>query len=81
MVGRNFVWSGLPGPSAVLVQGHVAVLMGEQNLAEQKDPMILQSHPAVDGLNYTRLGASHDGGYYQYAIRPENWIDNDEGNF
>jgi hypothetical protein len=66
-----------------LDQGHVAVLMGEQNLAEQKDPRILQSHPhpAVDGLNFTRLGASHDGGFYQYAVRPENWINHDKGGF
>jgi tryptophan synthase beta subunit len=65
----------------VLDQGHVGVLLGEQNLAEQKDPRILQSHPAVGGLNYTRLGASHDGGYYQYAVRPENWINHNKGGF
>ena len=83
MVGHNFRWAGPPGASEVLDQGHVAVLMGEQNLAEQKDPMILHSHPhpAVDGLNFTRLGASHDGGYYHYAVRPENWINHDKGGF
>jgi hypothetical protein len=81
MVGHNFRWAGPPGASAVLDQGHVAVLLGEQNLAEQKDPRILQSHPAVGGLNYTRLGASHDGGYYQYAVRPENWINHKKGGF
>jgi hypothetical protein len=81
MVGRNFVWAGLPGASAVLDQGHVAVLMDEQNLAQQKDPMILQSHPAVGGLNYTRLGASHNHWYYQYAVRPEDWINHDKGGF
>lgn len=81
MVGRNFAWAGLPGASAVLDQGHVAVLMGEQNLAEQKDPMILQSHPAVHGLNYTRLGASHNHWYYQYAVRPQNWINHNKGGF
>src|SRR3712207_8696730 len=37
MVGRNFVWAGLPGASAVLDQGHVAVLMDEQNLAERSE--------------------------------------------
>jgi hypothetical protein len=81
MVGRNFVWAGAPGASPVVDQGHVAVLLGEQNLAEQKDPMILQSHPAVDGLNFTRLGHSHDGGFYHYAIRPRNWINHDRGSF
>jgi hypothetical protein len=83
MVGRNFVWAGPPGASAVRDQGHVAVLMDEQNLAEQKDPRILHSHPhpAVDGLNFTRLGASHGVGYYHYAVRPENWINHDKGGF
>jgi hypothetical protein len=81
MIGHNFRWAGDPGFSEVLDQGHVAVLLGEQNLAEQKDPRILQCHPAVGGLNYTRLGASHDGGYYQYAVRPENWINHDKGGF
>ncbi len=83
MVGRNFVWGGFPGASEVLDQGHVAVLMGEQDLAAQKDPMILHSHPhpAVDGLNYTRLGNSHNHWYYQYAIRPENWINHDKSGF
>jgi hypothetical protein len=81
MIGHKFRWAGDPGFSEVLDQGHVAVLLGEQNLAEQKDPRILQCHPAVGGLNYTRLGASHDGGYYQYAVRPENWINHNKGGF
>lgn len=81
LVGRYFRWAGRPGFSGVLDQGHVAVLMGEQNLAQQKDPLILHSHPAVGGLNYTRLGASHAGWYYEYAIRPEDWINHDKGSF
>jgi hypothetical protein len=81
MIGRKFRWAGDPGFSEVLDQGHVAVLLGEQNLAEQKDPRILQSHPAVGGLNYTRLGRSHDGWFYQYVVRPEDWINHDKGGF
>jgi hypothetical protein len=28
-------------------QGHVAVVLGEQDLSEQKDPMILHFHPVT----------------------------------
>jgi hypothetical protein len=83
LIGRNFVWAGTPGASKVVDQGHVAALMGENNLAKQKDPLILQSHPhpAVNGLNYTRLGLSHNHWYYQYAVLPEDWINHNKNNF
>jgi hypothetical protein len=77
MVGRYFSWMRLAQGD----QGHVAVLLGEQNLAEQNDPLILQSHPEVGGLARTRLGLSHSGWYYEYAIRPEYWINHDAGGF
>lgn len=77
LIGRYFRWDG----AAVGDQGHVGVLLGEQNLAEQKDPLILHSHPAVGGLARTRLGASHAGFYYHYIVRPEDWINHEVGGF
>jgi putative chitinase len=80
LVGRYFEWEGAPGHSRVVDQGHVAVLWDEHNLAEQKDAWVVQSHPGVGGLDWnTRLTESHAGGYYHYAIRPEDWINHDKG--
>jgi hypothetical protein len=82
LIGKYFEWWGDPGASAVKDQGHVVVLWDEHNLAMNKDAWVVQSHPEVGGLNWwTRLTASHEGGYYDYAIRPENWIDHDQGGF
>jgi|SRR5215208_617728 len=82
LVGRYFRWAGAPGFSAVVDQGHVAVLWDEHNLAEQKDAYIIQSHPDVAGLDWnTHLTYSHQGWFYEYAVRPEDWINHDLGRF
>jgi len=82
LIGRYFQWAGDPGFSAVIDQGHVAVLWDEHNLAEQKNAWVVQSHPAVGGLDWNvHLVQSHDDGYYDYAVRPEYWIDHDKGDF
>lgn len=62
-------------------QGHIGVLVRAQNLAEQQDGLLLHSHPAVGGLAYTRLGASHAGFYYDEWCAPEDWINHDKGGF
>jgi hypothetical protein len=85
LIGRYFKWAQDPGASVVLDQGHVAVLYDEHNLAEGKDAWVIQSHPEVGGLNWwTRLTVSNDNGgtnYYDYAIRPEYWINHDKDGF
>jgi hypothetical protein len=82
LIGKYFVWAGDPEASVVLDQGHVAVLWDEHNLAKNKDAWVVQSHPQVRGLNWwTTLTVSHDGGFYDYAVRPENWINHDKGSF
>jgi hypothetical protein len=82
LIGRYFRWAGDPGFSAVVDQGHVAVLWDEHNLAEQKDAWVVQSHPDVGGLDWNvHLTKSHAGWYYEYAVRPENWINHDKGGF
>jgi hypothetical protein len=86
LIGRYFKWAGDPGASIVLDQGHVAMLWDEHNLVEQKDAWVVQSHPDVGGLNWwTRLTESNfdpaSGNYYDYAVRPEYWIDHDMGGF
>jgi hypothetical protein len=86
LIGRYFQWAGDPGFSEVVDQGHVAVLWDEHNLAQQKDAWVVQSHPEVGGLNWwTHLSVSNatsDGSnYYDYAVRPENWINHDKNNF
>jgi hypothetical protein len=82
LIGRYFEWAGAPGASRVVDQGHVAVLWDEHNLAEQKDAWVVQSHPGVGGLDWnTRLTVSHNGGYYDYAVRPEDWINHDKSGF
>ncbi len=81
LVGRYFRWEGAPGRSRVLDQGHVGVLTTAQDLKNQQDGVLLHSHPAVGGLNKTRLGASHAGWYYDYWIHPEDWINHDKGGF
>lgn len=50
-------------------QGHVALTVNRQNKT-----YVLQSFDK-EGVNmkYT-LKESHDGGYYQYAVLPENWV-------
>ena len=82
LIGRYFVWGGDPGASTVVDQGHVAVLWDEHNLAEQKDAWVVQSHPDVGGLDWNvHLTKSHAGWYYDYAVRPEYWINHDKGGF
>jgi hypothetical protein len=82
LIGKYFVWGRDPGASVVLDQGHVAVLWDEHNLAQNKDAWVVQSHPEVWGLNWwTPLTVSHDGGYYEYAVRPEDWINHDKNRF
>src|SRR4051812_12000916 len=84
LIGKNFVWAGDPGASEVVDQGHVAVLWDEHNLAKGKDAWVVQSHPHrwVGGLNWcTHQTASHDGGFYDYAILPKDWINHDLGKF
>ncbi len=77
LIGRYFRWDG----AKVGDQGHVGVLLEPQDLAHQKDGLLLHSHPAVGGLATTRLGASHAGWYYHYVVRPEHWINHDVGGF
>ncbi len=77
LIGRYFRWEG----ARVGDQGHVGVLLEPQDLANQKDGLLLHSHPAVGGLATTRLGASHAGWYYHYVVRPEDWINHDAGRF
>jgi hypothetical protein len=81
LIGRYFRWAGAPGFSLVLDQGHVTVLLEEQNLAEQKPGLILHSHPAVGGVAKTNLGNSHAGWYYEYWIAPEDWLNHNKGRF
>jgi hypothetical protein len=81
LIGRYFRWAGAPGFSAVKDQGHVGVLLRAQDLKNQQDGLLLHSHPAVGGLNRTRLGASHANGYYDYWIHPRDWINHDKGKF
>jgi hypothetical protein len=52
-----------------------------QDLKNQQDGLLLHSHPAVGGLNRTRLSASHANGYYDYWIHPRDWINHDKGKF
>lgn len=85
LIGKYFEWAGDPGASAVLSQGHVAVLWDEHNLAENKDAWVVQSEPS-GGLDWwTHLTVSNrmsDGSnYYDYAILPEDWINHDLGGF
>jgi hypothetical protein len=77
LIGRYFSWERLNHGD----QGHVAVLLGEQDLAHQRDPLILHSHPEVGGLARTRLGASHAGWYYEYACLPWDWINHPHSGF
>lgn len=81
LIGRNFRWAGAPGFSAVVDQGHVGVLVEAQDLKNQQGGILLHSHPAVGGLNRTKLGDSHAGWYYQYWIHPRDWINHDVGRF
>jgi predicted chitinase len=74
LIGRYFTWER----SANGDQGHVAVVL--------EDGYLLQSYDG-DGYGYPGVNAathivdSHAGYYYEYAVRPENWIglDEDEG--
>lgn len=81
LIGRYFRWAGAPGFSAVEDQGHVGVLLEPQDLNNNKGGILLHSHPAVGGLNQTKLGDSHQGWYYNYWIHPGDWINHDIGKF
>jgi len=51
-------------------QGHVAVVLGNGNVLQSYDAGL--GRPGVN-TNATIAG-SHSGYYYEYAVRPENWI-------
>ena len=67
LIGRYFTWER----SASGDQGHVAVVL--------ENGYLLQSFDG-DGYGYPGVNAdvhitdSHAGYYYEYAVRPENWI-------
>lgn len=77
LIGRYYDDGHLAGGD----QGHVGVLVQPQDLRNQRDGVLLHSHPAVGGLARTRLGASHAGWYYHYAILPQDWINHGRGAF
>lgn len=67
LIDRHFSWERLANGD----QGHVAVVLD--------DGYLLQSYDG-DGAGYPGVNAdvhivdSHAGFYYEYAVRPENWL-------
>jgi hypothetical protein len=66
LIGRYFSWKRLQQGD----QGHVAVILTDK----VDNPYILQSYPPAGLTNNVQLGTSHAGWYYEYAVRPHNWI-------
>ena len=72
LIGRYFSWDRLANGD----QGHVAVVL--------EDGYLLQSYDG-DGNGYPGVNTeahiidSHAGYYYEYAVRPWNWLGQEEG--
>lgn len=73
MLGRYFTWDRVDRGD----QGHVMYVLDGGVI----NPRILHSHPAIGGLDITRMGDTHAGWYIEYAIRPQFWINHDAGGF
>jgi hypothetical protein len=70
LIGRYFSWGRLRKAD----QGHVAVILTDKVDNPYIYPYILQSYPPAGLTNNVLLGTSHAGWYYEYAVRPHNWI-------